>query len=818
VRLACLALGVTAGCLHEASQHCSNGGICPPGLICMDTEDTTEGGRICAVGTCGNARLDPGEMCDDGNNRSGDGCPADCMQACGDGVADPGEVCDDGNTVDGDGCSADCLLRDGDLLVSPPMVGFAVTEGDPLPPAVTVTVRFEYLGDSVLAGYAPGVAQATWLSIAEGPSSGRAAELQLRVNDTTVVGQRSTTIRVMIFHHSSAGVASFDLPVTYDVASSDLAVQATPPTLALAAAVGDILVPSHAVNVAFNGEDIALVSAPSWLAVSDPPGPGPATSPASFTVRVASTSFAAGTVLSGDLVFRSTRPRLQRTTSVHVEYSVLAPPAIAISATPGTLAFTAVSGGAVPPPQTVDVAFTGATIEVAAAPPWVTVSGPVGPATSPASFTVSANTTSFAGGTVQSGDVVFTTARGSESSATVHIDYSVEPVLVVQFAAPYVGLAGRAGRLIVRGRGFPARPVTVAIGNVQLGPVTPDSSTQITLSYPPLPEGRYSVALVDPSWTSPTAPELVIAAPTPFTYQAIEAPGVRYRIVYDAERQAIYGVNTIGQQIEHFAYSNGSWSVVPPHIIPQLTDIAMTPDGRSLIVVDQGAISDMSLTDGLFARVERVVFPGELFSCEFFAAIAVANNGKAFVRSGDGRCMAHFYDVIDHSLTNMEMYDDGSSAASGDGSRIYATGGGNYRIYDSLSGTLSSSPIVGGSGGLSVGDDASRVLAIDTWVFDRALSSFLGELPFRGQNAALVSRDSTRAFVYSQDDAGARIEVFDLSSPAVPGGLYNLLKTVTMPDKANRFSGNRIIRMASSLDDAVVFVSGETRMLVVPVD
>jgi cysteine-rich repeat protein len=62
---------------------------------------------------CGDGVLDPGEVCDDGNNADGDGCSAVCTievaPACGDGVLDPGEVCDDGNNVDGDSCSADCL-------------------------------------------------------------------------------------------------------------------------------------------------------------------------------------------------------------------------------------------------------------------------------------------------------------------------------------------------------------------------------------------------------------------------------------------------------------------------------------------------------------------------------------------------------------------------------------------------------------------------------------------------------------------------------------------------------------------------------------
>ena len=60
--------------------------------------------------TCGNGVVDDGEVCDDGNQRSGDGCRADCLKAevCGDGVVDPQELCDDGNTESGDGCRADC--------------------------------------------------------------------------------------------------------------------------------------------------------------------------------------------------------------------------------------------------------------------------------------------------------------------------------------------------------------------------------------------------------------------------------------------------------------------------------------------------------------------------------------------------------------------------------------------------------------------------------------------------------------------------------------------------------------------------------------
>ena len=64
---------------------------------------------------CGNDILDAGEVCDDGNVVSGDGCNSTCNseEYCGNGVLDVavGEQCEDGNVVDGDGCSSECVLE-----------------------------------------------------------------------------------------------------------------------------------------------------------------------------------------------------------------------------------------------------------------------------------------------------------------------------------------------------------------------------------------------------------------------------------------------------------------------------------------------------------------------------------------------------------------------------------------------------------------------------------------------------------------------------------------------------------------------------------
>src|SRR5262249_21161337 len=67
---------------------------------------------------CGNGVLDPGELCDDGNNLDGDGCDGNCSPTgCGNGIVTAGEECDDGNTDDDDCCTSTCQLPPMDEMV-----------------------------------------------------------------------------------------------------------------------------------------------------------------------------------------------------------------------------------------------------------------------------------------------------------------------------------------------------------------------------------------------------------------------------------------------------------------------------------------------------------------------------------------------------------------------------------------------------------------------------------------------------------------------------------------------------------------------------
>lgn len=109
--------------------------LCPtPGMPCRTTA------------VCGDGRIGGPEQCDDRNMADGDGCSAMCTvergyvcplqgvacraERCGDGIRADVEECDDNNMMGGDGCSATCALEDRFVCETPGMMCRRITCGD----------------------------------------------------------------------------------------------------------------------------------------------------------------------------------------------------------------------------------------------------------------------------------------------------------------------------------------------------------------------------------------------------------------------------------------------------------------------------------------------------------------------------------------------------------------------------------------------------------------------------------------------------------------------------------------------------------------
>ncbi len=117
---------------------CGAGEACILDADCLS--DSCSAGT-CADSSCGDGAINGTDVCDDGDQTSGDGCdalctveagyectgsPSVCATVCGDGLKLGAEACDDGNVTDDDGCSALCGVEPGYTCPGTPSVCAAV--------------------------------------------------------------------------------------------------------------------------------------------------------------------------------------------------------------------------------------------------------------------------------------------------------------------------------------------------------------------------------------------------------------------------------------------------------------------------------------------------------------------------------------------------------------------------------------------------------------------------------------------------------------------------------------------------------------------
>ncbi|HAI98545.1 TPA: hypothetical protein DCL30_03325 [Candidatus Peribacteria bacterium] len=116
--------------VQEPGEDCDDGNLrmgdgCSP--LCKAEGGFTCSGNVCRA-VCGDSQIIGKETCDDGNKGSDDGCSNSCVQedgyvceeepsvcktVCGDGQVSGKEECDDGNAVSSDGCNSSCMIENG---------------------------------------------------------------------------------------------------------------------------------------------------------------------------------------------------------------------------------------------------------------------------------------------------------------------------------------------------------------------------------------------------------------------------------------------------------------------------------------------------------------------------------------------------------------------------------------------------------------------------------------------------------------------------------------------------------------------------------
>lgn len=222
-----------------------------------------------------------------------------------------------------------------------------------------------------------------------------------------------------------------------------------------------------------------------------------------------------------------------------------------------------------------------------------------------------------------------------------------------------------------------------------------------------------------------------------------------------------------------------AWAAGSPYVLPQLTDLDLLPDGRSLIVLTQNEVDEIQL-DQTPLTAQALASNPQAICGQFLDRLAVANDGKVMITSNYMDCSgfsnSYLFDALNPGggLVTKPFFYGGIVAGSADGSKLYAGSDGvspaqPVTTFDALTdSTADSANVDYNLAAVSVSGDASRVILQNTDVYSGALV-ITGHLPAGSGGVALASRDSTKAFVYRDDGASPRIEVYDLTLPLQTG-------------------------------------------------
>lgn len=709
------------------------------------------------------------------------------------------------------------------LMISaqPDQVAFQAESQGALPSSPqAITVTFTGTTSSIDPSTVP-----DWLSLTPTNSSTSPQQYSLIPNTTHYAAGTTLTANI-VFNTTVTGHSysqEVSVPVSYTLTQ---AFAANAPTMSFTGINGSAPTQpgtGYVVNIVGDHARWTATADQSWVKLSTTSGTGPG----SITVVADGSSLSSGTHSSTLTISDSASGHSQVftvTSTMHAAKLLVTPtiPSVTInSATPSSelKAVVTLTDELNSSIHSQSVQWSLASIDV----PWLKWSPASGGSSPAVQATASIDPTQLS--TMPAGNYTgnvalnYQSADGSTGTLTVPVTLNLQLPLV-QAVSYYVATANTAGSVILRGQNFDlAGSNPVLLGATSATNVAMDSTTQATVSFGALSAGSYHVQYQNAAGINRGVAKLFVMSPQSIAYQVISAPTTRTHLIVDAERSTLYAANPADQELEIYRYTGGTLVASSPLVIVGLQDAALSPDGKSLVVVSNQGVSEVDLTQSTLQAQMMASVPYPLY-------IAMGNDGKYFITTNCASCsgftQSYLYDGRSKVLGTPSTYPynyfyEGYLAGSADGSHIYIGSNGvspaqTVSAFTAKDDTLTATPANFNLYAASVSRNASRVILQNTEVFDINLN-LLGHIP--GNNGSVVSPDATRAYAFS-NSSGAVLNVYDLTAALITGAKYPLLQSITLAnDPGYSYSGS--VQLAVSADQKTVFVSGTNSILAVPV-
>lgn len=489
---------------------------------------------------------------------------------------------------------------------------------------------------------------------------------------------------------------------------------------------------------------------------------------------------------------------------------------------------------ATPATQTFTATFSSGTVFVAAIPE--------GAAIDTVSYTLSGNTATisvvpkspqalgpgkFTGAVSIFGQVcadAACTRLVSGKTQQVTVTYPIPEV--VRDVAPYVVAANTASAVILRGRGFQTAAVqAVSFGGIPATSFTVTSDTQIDVTTPALPAGRYAVQVqANDSAGVQSLATLAVVAPPSFTAVTIAyptaAPTVR-RLAYDAERSAlVLAVDSNGGELLQFANAGATWAAPAITPVAGVQDVALQINGQSLLAVIGSGI--VPVNAATLVAGTAVPLPG-LAAGTTLTYAAMANDGQALLTTTAGAntsSLVYTYNPRTQLFGASSLSaNNGLPVGAGNGAQLVivqqdSTGTTTPALYQYTATTGALSTVALGINRNAVlpsmSGTGSRIVLNGLAVYDSTFG-FIGALPSTTL-AAVPSPDGSR--VYAYDSAATGIVTYDASTAVATSTTLLPVLGTTLSVAGDPGSG---VQMVITPFGNALFLAGSQQIVVVPV-
>lgn len=415
------------------------------------------------------------------------------------------------------------------------------------------------------------------------------------------------------------------------------------------------------------------------------------------------------------------------------------------------------------------------------------------------------------------------------SPRTITVSYDVTAASpTVHYVAPHVAQAGHSTDVIIRGAGFAqlTRP-TVSAGGTPALSTTFISDTEVRATIPAMAAGSYPIQLrssASNGVAATTQATLRVLAEPALGYTFIADSGSKTRVIFDAPRSALYVGNTSTGQLTRYAHIPTAANRAPVWTatalpIPAPTDIAMLPDGNTLLVTSERSVVHIDLD--AFAVTRKILV--EPIPVVYGLRPCVANNGVVYLvpsreYGGGGGGRLYRYNSRFGTVTT----EDGSiqlvgptCTAAGNGSKVFIATNFDQRVlqYDATTNAALALSTVRASAFTAQADATGDTLLFGRTIFRGSVA--LGMLPDSnahiGLYASILTADGRTAYAYQP--ALRSLDVYDITAPSSGGFGAKPPVALSGPYSAGT---NSTLTMGLTPFGGTLFIVGSDGILVQP--